>query len=112
MLKVEKRTIPHYPKNFVRAILLCWILGIFGIHRFYKGYKRIGFIQLITLGGFGIWWLIDLVSMCFNSYKDKYGTELEEYNGYLASLILSGTVILMLSVFILSIPVALEKWYS
>ena len=103
MLKVEKRTIPHYPKNFVRAILL---------YRFYTGYKRIGFIQLITLGGFGIWWLIDLVSMCFNSYKDKYGTELEEYNGYLASLILSGTVILMLSVFILSIPVALEKWYS
>ncbi len=104
MLKVEKRTTPHYPKNHVIALLLCWFLGIFGIHRFYTGYKRIGVIQLFTLCGLGIWWLIDLVSLCFNSYKDKYGIELDEYNGLLASFVLTGTFIIMLVVLITSLP--------
>ena len=109
MLEVRKRSTPHYPKNFIRTILLCWILGIFGIHRFYTGYKRLGSLQLLTLGGFGIWWLIDLVSICMNNYKDKYGIELEEYNMYLAYFILSGTVIILLTVGFLSLPLYFDK---
>ena len=107
-MQIRKRTIPHYPKSHTRALLLCWILGIFGIHRFYTGYKRIGFIQLFTLGGFGLWWLIDLVSLCFNTYTDKYGIELDDYNRFLAPLILSGTAIIGLVMFVLSIPLLFE----
>ena len=70
MLKVRKRTLPHYPKSFLKAIFLCVCLGIFGIHRFYTGYKRLGFLQMFTLGGLGVWWLIDLTAMCFNVYKE------------------------------------------
>lgn len=94
MIEVRKRTSPHYPKSHTRALLLCCFLGYFGIHRFYTGYKRIGFIQLLTLGGFGLWWLIDLVSLCFNTYKDKYGIELDDYNKLLAPLVLSGIAVL------------------
>ena len=96
MIEIKKRTTPHYPKSFVVAILLCWFLGMFGIHRFYTSYKRIGVVQLLTLGGFGIWWLVDLLSLCFNSYKDKYGIELDDYNGTLASFVLMGTAIVFL----------------
>ena len=94
MIEVRKRTSPHYPKNYTRALLLCCFLGMFGIHRFYTGYKRLGFAQLCTLGGLGIWWLIDLVSLCFNTYKDKYGIELDDYNKFLAPLVLSGIAII------------------
>ena len=45
------------------AILLCFFLGSFGIHRFYLGYTTIGIIQLLTLGGCGIWSLIDLIRL-------------------------------------------------
>lgn len=109
MIEVKKRTTPHYPKSFFIAIMLCCFLGMFGIHRFYTSYKRIGFIQLFTLGGFGIWWLIDLVSMCFNSYKDKYGIELEEYNGTLASFVLLGVALVFLVLGSISLPLLFEK---
>ena len=109
MIEINKRSTPHYPKNYFLALMLCCFLGMFGIHRFYTGYKRIGFIQLITLGGFGIWWLIDLVSMCFNSYKDKYGIEMEEYNGALAALVLMGVAIIFLVIASLSLPTLFEN---
>lgn len=89
--------------------MLCCFLGLFGIHRFYTGYKRIGVCQLCTLGGFGLWWLIDLVSMCFNSYKDKYDIELEDYNGTLAAFVLLGVAILLLVVTCMSMPLWLDK---
>jgi len=110
MLEIKKRTTPHYPKNYFYALMLCCFLGMFGIHRFYTGYKRIGFIQLLTLGGFGVWWIVDLISMCFNSYKDKYGIEMEEYNGTLAGLVLTGFVIVLLAVACLTfIPAMVDK---
>jgi hypothetical protein len=43
------------------AFILCFFLGTFGIHRFYLGYPLIGVLQILTLGGLGIWALIDLV---------------------------------------------------
>ena len=125
MIEIRKRTTPHYPKNYALALMLCCFFGMFGIHRFYTGYKRLGFSQLtmfcsfvimyglhrfytenkvffvtelILLCGLGVWWFIDLVSMCFNSYKDKYGIEMEEYNGTLAGLALTGFVIVLLAI--------------
>ncbi|HEY8399911.1 MAG TPA: TM2 domain-containing protein [Cytophagaceae bacterium] len=41
--------------------MFCWFLGVFGIHRFYTGHIAIGIIQLLTLGGCGIWCIVDLV---------------------------------------------------
>ena len=43
------------------AFILCFFLGGLGIHRFYLGYPLIGLLQILTLGGFGIWILIDLI---------------------------------------------------
>ena len=110
MLEVRKRTIPHYPKSFPRALLLCLFLGIFGVHRFYTGYKRLGLIQLCTLGGFGIWWVIDLIALCVNAYQDKYGIELDDYNGTLASLALTGFALVCLALAIMSLPYIVEKF--
>jgi TM2 domain-containing membrane protein YozV len=35
-------------------------MGVLGIHRFYVCIIGTGILQLITLGGFGIWALIDI----------------------------------------------------
>lgn len=47
-------------KNPVVAFILAFFLGGLGIGRFYIGDILLGVLKLITCGGFGIWWLIDL----------------------------------------------------
>jgi len=49
------------PKKWIVALLLSILLGSLGIDRFYMGYIGTGILKLITFGGFGIWWLIDLI---------------------------------------------------
>ena len=62
------------------TLLLCFFLGIFGIHRIYTGYTLIGLIQFLTGGGYGIWFLIDLVSLWTNKFRDANGNELQDYD--------------------------------
>ena len=54
------------PKSFVATVLLAFFLGNLGIHRFYVGKIGTGLLMLITLGGFGIWYIIDIVLISTN----------------------------------------------
>jgi len=63
-------------KSKLTAILLCFFLGGLGIHRFYFDYTLIGFIQLLTFGGFLIWAIIDFISLIINLLKDSEGNQL------------------------------------
>ena len=60
-------------KDWLTTILLCFFLGVFGIHRFYTGHTAIGVVQLLTLGGCGIWALIDFILIIVGSFKDAKG---------------------------------------
>ena len=55
------------------ALLLCLFVGFLGIHRFYVGKSGTGFLQIITLGGLGIWVLIDLIMIVMGKFTDKEG---------------------------------------
>ena len=68
------------PREFLPTALLSMFLGQFGIHRFYTGHMLIGALQLITLGGCGIWALVDYVLICFNQFKDAQGRLLNNYD--------------------------------
>jgi TM2 domain-containing membrane protein YozV len=63
-------------KDWLTTLLLCFFLGVFGIHRFYTGHTVIGVVQLLTLGGCGIWALIDFIMIIVGSFKDANGIPL------------------------------------
>jgi TM2 domain-containing membrane protein YozV len=60
-------------KKRLPALLLCLFLGGLGIHRFYVGKIGTGILQLCTLGGLGIWVLIDLIMIIVGAFTDKEG---------------------------------------
>ena len=64
-------------KSFVGTLLLCFFLGNLGIHRFYVGKTGTGILMLITLGGLGIWSLIDFIMIAIGKFKDKNGKEIK-----------------------------------
>ena len=65
-------------KSKVVALVLSICLGELGIDRFYLGYIGTGILKLITCGGFGIWWLIDLIMIATGKLKPKDGSEYAE----------------------------------
>jgi TM2 domain-containing membrane protein YozV len=63
-------------KSRLVALLLCWFFGIIGVHRFYVGKIGTGLLQVVTLGCFGIWTLVDLILIIVGSFTDKKGKKL------------------------------------
>lgn len=61
-------------KSQLIALLLCIFVGGIGIHRFYLGYIWQGVVQLLTLGGCGIWALIDLIRIITGDLQPKDGS--------------------------------------
>lgn len=56
------------------AAILCFFIGGIGIHRFYLGYTWQGIVQILTLGGCGIWALIDLIRILTGDLQPKDGS--------------------------------------
>ncbi len=65
-------------RNWMVAVLLSIFVGTFGVDRFYLGYTGLGIVKLLTCGGFGIWWLIDLILIVVGGLKDVDGNELQK----------------------------------
>lgn len=66
------------PKSQLVALLLAILVGGLGIHRFYLGYTAIGIIQLLTLGGCGVWALIDLIRIAMDDLRPADGSQYEQ----------------------------------
>ena len=67
------------PKSRLATTILAWVLGGLGVDRFYLGQIGTGILKLITGGGFGIWWLIDLIMAAAGSRKDKNGLPIKNW---------------------------------
>ena len=60
-------------KSRLVAVLLCFFLGLFGVHRFYVGKIGTGVWYLLTGGLFGIGALVDFIVILVGSFKDEEG---------------------------------------
>jgi len=67
-------------RSFVVAWLLAWWLGTLGVDRFYLGKFGTGTLKLLTLGGLGLWTLIDLLVVLCGGQKDRDGLPLARYH--------------------------------
>ena len=62
----EKRILP----TFLLFLVLSWPLGA---HRFFLNPYASAILFIITIGGFGIWWIIDFILIVTGSMKDDRG---------------------------------------
>ncbi len=60
-------------KDQLVALVLVLLFGLIGVHRFYLGYIGIGILQIVTLGGCGIWALIDMIRIITGDLQPKNG---------------------------------------
>lgn len=47
--------------NWVLTLVLSILVGQLGVDRFMMGQIGLGVVKLITAGGCGIWWIVDII---------------------------------------------------
>jgi hypothetical protein len=52
------------------ALVLAIFGGWVGLHRFYTGRWKTGLAMAATMGGFGIWWIYDLILIGAGEFRD------------------------------------------
>ncbi len=60
-------------KNWWVTLILCIVLGVFGMHRFYINKGGTGIVYALSFGLCGVGVLIDLIMILTGSFRDGYG---------------------------------------
>jgi class 3 adenylate cyclase len=66
-------------KKRLFAFMLCLCFGIFGAHRFYAGKVKSGKVMLCTLGGLGLWYVMDSFIVLFGEFTDPEGKKIKDW---------------------------------
>jgi class 3 adenylate cyclase len=66
-------------KKRLLACILCLCFGIFGAHRFYAEKTKSAKLMLFTIGGLGIWYVIDTVIVLFGEFTDHRGRKISQW---------------------------------
>ena len=57
-------------KDWTTLLILSILLGGLGVDRFYAGHIGLGVLKLLTVGGCGIWALIDIILVATGKFSD------------------------------------------
>jgi len=68
-----KRNATRSETNWWTTFCVSLFLGVFGVDRFYGGSPILGVLKLITAGGAGFWWLLDVILLFANKMRDDNG---------------------------------------
>lgn len=79
LLQSKTETATVSDKKRLLTIIICLVFGIFGAHRFYVGKAKTAIGMLFTIGGLGIWYLIDLLILLFGEFSDSEGRKIREW---------------------------------
>ena len=47
--------------NWIVTLVMSIFFGYLGVDRFMMGHIGLGLLKLCTFGGFGVWWLVDMI---------------------------------------------------
>lgn len=78
-------------RHFLAVFFISFMWGTFGVDRMYMGKWGTGIAKLITLGGLGVWTLIDLILVMSGTMLDKQGrpmVQITEYKSFANKTIL------------------------
>ncbi|KRC61007.1 hypothetical protein ASE14_08635 [Agromyces sp. Root81] len=67
-------------RTFIATWLFAMLLGFWGADRFYLGKIGTAIAKLLTLGGLGVWVLVDLLLVLTGAQRDRDGRPLEGYD--------------------------------
>jgi TM2 domain-containing membrane protein YozV len=98
-------------RHFLAVFFFSLIFGIFGVDRFYLGKTWTGLLKLLTLGGFGLWAMVDLSMVMSGAMRDAQGQEMLEFARYkkFASRTLAWLSVVILILVVLTIYLAVYQ---
>ncbi len=70
---------PVSDKRILPLFLLLFFLGFLGVHRFYAGKILTGILFIVTIGGFGIWYIVDLIYIVVGGFTDSNGNKITQW---------------------------------
>ena len=74
--KLLNSSITTSTTDWLTLFLLTFFVGVLGVHRFYVGKIGTGFLMLLTLGGLGVWFLVDLILVVTGQFTNKDGQKI------------------------------------
>lgn len=98
-------------RHFLAVFFISFIWGMVGADRMYLGKWGTGIAKLLTLGGFGLWGIVDIILILTGAMRDKQGRAMLQYEEYkafayktiLIFAIATGVVVLINGLFLIAV---------